>query len=61
MELREYPDCSGGEVDFYVFDGGHTWPGSTAMRGLDLLLGGTTMDVDATALIWEWFERHPLT
>lgn len=62
VELREFPDCpQGTEVDFYVVEGGgHTWPGSTMFVGLDSAVGPTTFDIDATALIVEWFERHAL-
>ncbi len=54
--------CRGGsEVLFYVVEGGgHTWPGRP-IRGLPArLVGPTNLDIDATALIWEFFQRHAL-
>lgn len=59
VEFREYPACSA-DVAFYVTDGGHTWPGSAGSVALEAILGSTTLDIDATALIWEWFSEHPL-
>ncbi|MBU1671120.1 MAG: prolyl oligopeptidase family serine peptidase [Actinobacteria bacterium] len=47
----------GTEVVLYsIADGGHAWPGGTPM-----LEGGdeATTDLDATDLIWEFFESHP--
>ena len=51
VELREYPDCAGAEVDFYVFAGGHTWPGGTDPE----IWGDTTQEISASELIWEFF------
>jgi polyhydroxybutyrate depolymerase len=50
--------CNGGaEVQFYrIENGGHTWPGSDAAAGQQV----TNQDVDASALIWEFFSRHRL-
>ncbi len=63
VERREYRGCDdGGEVDFYVVaDGGHTWPGTVLAPGLEAILGRTTFDIDGAAVVWDWFERHPLT
>ncbi len=39
-----------------VTDGGHTWPGTS----VDLSpLGPTTQEIDATALMWQFFEDRP--
>lgn len=49
-----------GEVTLWTARGaGHTWPGSP-LRGLfvRLLLGRTSMEVDATAELWSFAERH---
>jgi polyhydroxybutyrate depolymerase len=36
-----------------IIGGGHTWPGhSTTMA----TLGSVNMDIDASELIWEWFD-----
>ena len=63
VERREYRECDdGGAVDFYVVtDGGHTWPGVDLAPGLEAVLGVTTLDIDGAAVVWDWFERHPLT
>ena len=52
-----YPGCAGGgDVELCtVTGGGHQWPGGVAVPGL----GNTTMDLDATARIWEFFVAHP--
>ncbi|MEX2245784.1 MAG: PHB depolymerase family esterase [Dehalococcoidia bacterium] len=49
-----WSECDGGvAVILYVVEGGgHTWPGAA----VDVTpLGATTREVDATALIWEFF------
>ncbi len=55
-----YASCSqNAEVIFYtVQGGGHTWPGGTPLP--EAITGRTTRDVDASALMWEFFTRHPL-
>jgi polyhydroxybutyrate depolymerase len=55
-----YGGCEGGvEVEFYTIDGGgHTWPGGEGMPVW--LTGKTTQDIDATRVMWEFFERFPL-
>ncbi len=61
VTLTSYTDCeSEVEMGFYTIDGGgHTWPGS-AMSSVIQTLGVTTMEVDATALAWAFFQRHSL-
>jgi polyhydroxybutyrate depolymerase len=44
----------GGEVELYSLDGkGHSWPGS------DMPAAVTSQDVDAAAVMWEFFKVHP--
>jgi polyhydroxybutyrate depolymerase len=53
-----YGRCSAGaDVVYYrVTGGGHTWPGTS----VDLSpLGATTQEIDATELMWQFFEAHP--
>jgi polyhydroxybutyrate depolymerase len=46
-------------VVFYtVTGGGHTWPGGKPMTAA--IVGKTTADVDATRLMWDFFQAHPL-
>jgi polyhydroxybutyrate depolymerase len=45
------------DVELYgVYGGGHNWPGHPI--NVDFDLGLTTMDLDATAAIWEFFAAH---
>jgi polyhydroxybutyrate depolymerase len=56
--LFTYSRCrSRADVAYYrVTGGGHTWPGTA----VDLSpLGPTTQEIDATELMWEFFEAHP--
>jgi polyhydroxybutyrate depolymerase len=51
------PGRDGSEVVFYRLDGGgHTWPGRTPDS---FYLGPSALSLDATALIWDFFARHP--
>jgi len=57
---RAYGSCAGGAsvVLYTVRGGGHTWPGGGPMPAW--LLGPTTREIDASALMWEFFAAHPL-
>ena len=47
------------DVVFYtVAGGGHTWPGGKQMAAF--IVGKTTTGVDATRLMWNFFQEHPL-
>jgi polyhydroxybutyrate depolymerase len=47
------------EVIFYTIQGGgHAWPGGIPIPYW--IVGKTTMDIDATKTIWEFFQRHSL-
>jgi len=49
---------SGAEVDFYsIRGGGHTWPSGNG--GSEKLLGKTSQEINASEVIWEFFDRHP--
>lgn len=51
------PGDAGSEVVFYRIDGGgHVWPGRTPDS---FLLGPAVPSLDANAIIWEFFEKHP--
>ncbi len=43
-----------------VEGGGHTWPGGWQYLG-EGIVGKTNRDIDATEVIWEFFEKHPKT
>jgi polyhydroxybutyrate depolymerase len=52
---------SGGraDVDFYtIAGGGHTWPGGEPIPAW--IAGRTTRDIDATRVMWDFFQAHPL-
>ncbi len=55
-----YGECrDGAEVILYtIHGGGHAWPGNRPLP--EWLVGRTTQDIDATAVIWEFFLRHPI-
>ena len=54
VTLYIWPDCTdAAEIHFYqTTTGGHTWPGSGQ--------GTANTDINASALIWEFFSRHRL-
>jgi polyhydroxybutyrate depolymerase len=70
-EKQTYEGCKdGASVELYVIaNGGHTWPGSMAAATQDVKKPGTqevdpnapqgitTMEIDATALMWAFFQR----
>jgi polyhydroxybutyrate depolymerase len=55
-------DCpAGDEVQLYrVEGGGHAWPGSAFSVQIASVVGKTTLSIDATKLIWDFFVAHPL-
>lgn len=62
VTLTNYMGCDAdAEVGFYTVDGGgHTWPGSVVFADEAPMLGHTTMEIDALAIAWEFFQRNPL-
>ncbi|MCU0269544.1 MAG: alpha/beta hydrolase-fold protein [Acidimicrobiales bacterium] len=68
VELRTWGECTDdATVQLYVVQGGgHNWPGSEFFAGLGsnpatfALVGPTNMEIDATALIWEFFQQYQL-
>jgi len=47
------------DVIYYTIDGGgHTWPGGDPLP--EWITGYTTGDIDATRLMWDFFQQHPL-
>ena len=56
---RDYPGCAGhADVVLYTLEGaGHTWPGGEPLP--EWLAGHTRLDVDATGLVWSFFQEHP--
>jgi polyhydroxybutyrate depolymerase len=56
----EYTGCADdAAVVFYtILGGGHTWPGGKALP--EWFVGRTSNSVDATSVMWEFFQQHPL-
>jgi polyhydroxybutyrate depolymerase len=58
---RVYPCPKGTDVEFYiVIGGGHAWPGSKFSASIASITGPTTFEVNATSIIWAFFERFHL-
>lgn len=61
---REWTGCAeNADVDYYrVRGGGHTWPGAQPFiaDAIEQSLGKTTQTVDATRLMWEFFQDYSL-
>lgn len=52
------PDAT---TEMYVIDGaGHTWPGSDELPLEETFLGPPSFEIDATELMWEFFQQHSL-
>ena len=61
VTLTSWTGCTDDvEVGFYTIEGaGHTWPGSIISSAIPSL-GVTNLDIDATEISWQFFQRHPL-
>lgn len=58
---RVYHCPAGQDVEFYIIvGGGHAWPGSEFSKSIVSAVGYTTMDINATNLIWDFFKRFQL-
>jgi polyhydroxybutyrate depolymerase len=53
-----WQNCEAETVLYTVRGGGHTWPGNP-VPGFEQMLGHTTTDIDATALMFELFLGPP--
>ena len=51
----------GADVELYrVTGGGHSWPGSVFSKQIASVVGPTTDSISADAVMWAFFEAHPL-
>ncbi|HYD10643.1 MAG TPA: hypothetical protein VEA78_11110, partial [Acidimicrobiales bacterium] len=58
---RTYECDADAEVTFFIVEGGgHSWPSSAFSAAIETVVGPTTTELDATAEIWAFFERHAL-
>jgi polyhydroxybutyrate depolymerase len=57
---RVYVNCADDSgVELYTIEGGgHTWPGGTPLP--KWFVGRTTRSINATSLMWSFFQEHPL-
>jgi polyhydroxybutyrate depolymerase len=57
---RDYTDCAddAAVVLFTIHGGGHTWPGGQPLP--EWFVGPTSREIDASALMWEFFQEHRL-
>ena len=53
-----WENCTADTALYVVQGGGHTWPGKP-IPGFEQMLGHTTTDIDATALMFEFFLGPP--
>ena len=63
VQLTEYTGCAGGAVvSLYTISGaGHTWPGGPPLpRSITRTLGPQSQ-VQASSMIWAFFQQHPLS
>lgn len=58
VRTTHFSGCAAGsEVILYTIEGGgHTWPGGEALP--EIIAGHTTQEIDATRLMWAFFEKH---
>jgi polyhydroxybutyrate depolymerase len=56
---RVYPGGAGGSevVSYVIENGGHTWPGGWQYLPV-FLVGKTSRNLDASEIIWAFFQRH---
>lgn len=61
VTLTSYLGCDDDvEIGFYTIEGGgHSWPGSTVFEETPGT-GFTTMEIDASAIAWDFFQRQSL-
>jgi polyhydroxybutyrate depolymerase len=62
ITIEQWTCPKGVDVALYTVDGGgHSWPGSKVSASAKDLVGPTTMTISANALMWSFFQAHPLT
>lgn len=50
---------SGYLVSIAALGGGHTWPGGNQYLP-ERIIGKTSMDIDASEIIWDYFAKRPM-
>jgi polyhydroxybutyrate depolymerase len=61
VRRETYPGCADSStVVFYIIEGGgHTWPGGPSYT-TGTIIQRSTRDIDATAVLWRFFQAHTL-
>jgi polyhydroxybutyrate depolymerase len=54
----QYTDCTADVVFYTIAGGGHSWPGGEPIP--EWIVGYTSQDIDASAVMWEFFTLHPM-
>jgi polyhydroxybutyrate depolymerase len=54
----QYRNCAADVIFYTIAGGGHAWPGGEPMP--KFIVGHTTQDIDATRVMWDFFQQHPL-
>ena len=57
----DWPDCAVEIILYGVAEAGHSWPGGTPSRLPAAMVGPYSDRIDATALVWKFFARNPLS
>jgi len=55
----QYKNCDADVVFYTIVGGGHTWPGGGSIP--ESIAGRSTNDIDATQIMWDFFQKHPLS
>jgi polyhydroxybutyrate depolymerase len=59
---RTFACSPDGAVQLYIIKGGgHSWPGSPVTASLENVVGRTTTSISANAVMWIFFNAHPLS
>jgi polyhydroxybutyrate depolymerase len=53
-----YTGCMADVVFYTIHGGGHAWPGGEPIP--EYIVGYTTRDIDATRVMWNFYQEHPL-
>ncbi|MYR07800.1 hypothetical protein GTV32_16495 [Gordonia sp. SID5947] len=62
VSRTSYACAPGSSVELYtILGGGHNWPGGDPTLAATPITGRITSSISATAIIWDFFRKHPLT
>jgi len=58
VDRLEYAHCASPVILYTIQEGGHAWPGGQPLPAF--IVGQTTSEIDATQLMWDFFQQHSL-